>query len=97
MSNELELFRVILSGGQKVWVGVLLGIPFIEFDDDKTAILLEMCGFGILVESGQPLTAADILDLAQGHPVLGQVPNWKRLGIVAGGCSKKKLRKRKKR
>ena len=81
MSKKFELYRVILPGGRKVWVGVLFGFPFVGNNDDKTAILLEQLGFGILVESDHPMTAAEFLYLARGHPVLSLVDDWKQMGL----------------
>jgi hypothetical protein len=80
MEGKPELFRVLLLSGRKVWIGVISGCPFVGHNDDATAHLLELLGFGILVKSTTSLRIDAFLEFARSHPVFSLV-DWKEMGI----------------
>ena len=76
MTNNIEIIRVVLPGGRRIWAGVLNGYAFVANDDEKFAVLVDAMGFGILVETEDTVSLREFLDYASQHPILKMVPDW---------------------
>lgn len=79
--NRVELYQVLLENGRFVWAGVINDLPFVGLKEEKVALLMKLLGLGIMVDTGEYLTARDFLEIAKAHPILSQVDNWNEMGI----------------
>jgi len=79
--NRVELYQVLLENGRFVWAGVINDIPFVGLKEEKVALLMKVLGLGIMVDTGEYLTAREFLEIAKDHPILSKVDNWDEVGI----------------
>ncbi len=79
--NRVELYQVLLENGKFVWAGVINDLPFVGLKEEKVALLMKSLGLGIMVDTGEYLTARDFLEIAKAHPILSQVDDWTETGI----------------
>jgi len=81
MVNRVELYQVLLEDGITVWAGTINDLPFVGRDGNKVALLMKVLGLGVMVDTGEYLTAREFLDIAKAHPILSQGDDWAEMGI----------------